>query len=350
MSRLGLLVAGLDGAVASTLVAGIALMRRRLAEPAALISEAYVQSHALAGLDELVIGGWDGRGENLHQAALRNRVLEPERLKPIARELARLKPWPVGVDKIAAFRRRHRLETVVVLNLLPTGQNIASQHYARLAARHGCPFINFTPNHCRESQLRGIPYCGRDGKTGQTWFKSVLAPAFRARQLMVTGWYSTNLLGNDDGKVVGDPVQGRQKIRDKSKLLGPMLGYEPFHLVQINYFPPRGDTKESWDYIDIAGFLGQPMQLRISAQYRDSILAAPMCLDLCRFMDLAHRRGATGAQEWLSLFFKAPYGHSPHDFFKQERMLLKYLTMAGAPPGKPKRIASRTTAPGNPLR
>ena len=236
-----------------------------------------------------------------------------------------MKPWPIGTDKIAAFRRHHRLDTVVVLNLLPTGQNTASKNYARLAARHGCPFINFTPNNCGETQLTKIPYCGRDGKTGQTWFKSVLAPALRARQLTVTGWYSTNLLGNEDGKIVSDPVKGRQKIRDKSKLLGPMLGYEPYHLVQINYFPPRGDTKESWDYIDVEGFLGQPMQLRISGQYRDSILAAPMCLDLCRFMELAHRRGATGDQTWLSMFFKAPYGASTHDFFKQEQLLREFL-------------------------
>ena len=329
-NRIGLLIAGLDGAVASTLVAGVALMRRQLVKPAALISEAYVQSHALAGFDDLVIGGWDARGENLFQAALRNRVLEPHRLKPVARELARIQPWPAGVDKVAAFRRQHRLDTVVVLNLLPTGQNTAARNYARLAARHGCPFINFTPNDCGEAQLTAIPYCGRDGKTGQTWFKSVLAPALRARQLTVTGWYSTNLLGNEDGKVVGDPIQGRQKIKDKSKLLGPMLGYEPFHLVQINYFPPRGDTKESWDYIDIDGFLGQPMQLRISGQYRDSILAAPMCLDLCRFMALAARRGERGPQEWLSFFFKAPYCHSattppPHDTAKQEQLLLDYL-------------------------
>ena len=325
MKRLGVLISGFDGAVASTFVAGLALMRRRLAKPAALISEAYVKSHALAVFDDFIIGGWDNRGENLYQAALRNRVLEPERLRPVARELAGIKPWSAGTDRIAAFRRQHRLDTVVILNLLPTDQNAASKVYARLAAKHGCPFINFTPNDCGESQLAGVPFCGRDGKTGQTWFKSVLAPALRARQLEVTGWFSTNLLGNEDGKVVGDPVKGRQKIRDKSKLLGPMLGYEPYHLVQINYFPPRGDTKESWDYIDIEGFLGQPMQLRISGQYRDSILAAPMCLDLCRFMELAHRRGATGAQTWLSMFFKAPYGVTTHDFFRQEQMLREFL-------------------------
>jgi myo-inositol-1-phosphate synthase len=307
MKRLGICIAGLDGAVASTVVAGAALMRRGLAQPVALVSEEYVKSHQLAGWDEIVFAGWDPRGENLHAAALRNRVLEPHRLKPVARELARLKPWPAGADRLAAFRRAHKLDSVVVLNLLPTGKNDDSKRYARLAARHGCPFVNFTPNDCGEAVLRDVPFAGRDGKTGQTWLKSVLAPALRDRRLQVTGWFSTNLLGNEDGKIVGDPVLGAAKIRDKTKLLGAMLGYEPCHLVRIEYFPPRGDTKESWDFVEADGFLGMPIQFRISAQYRDSILAAPMCLDLCRFIAWAQRRGARGAQEWLSYYFKAPY-------------------------------------------
>ena len=215
MKRLGVLIAGLDGAVASTIVAGTVLMRRKLAEPVALVSERFCKSHKLAGFDEIVFAGWDPRGENLLESAMRNAVIEPSRLKPVAKELAALKPWPAGVDKIASFRRQHKLETVVVLNLLPTGEHVASKQYAQLAAKHGCPFVNFTPNGCDEVKLTGIPYAGRDGKTGQTWFKSVLAPAFRARDLRVTGWFSTNLLGNEDGKIVGDPVKGRDKIRDK---------------------------------------------------------------------------------------------------------------------------------------
>jgi myo-inositol-1-phosphate synthase len=213
-----------------------------------------------------------------------------------------------------------------VLNLLPTGANKESKAYAKLAARHGCPFINFTPNECGESEA--TPYCGRDGKTGQTWLKSVLAPALRARQLRVTGWFSTNLLGNEDGKIVGDRAKGRAKIRDKSKLLGEMLGYEPHHHVEINYYPPRGDNKESWDAIDFEGFLGLPMQLKINGLWRDSVLAAPMCLDLCRFMELAHRRGERGPQTWLSLYFKSPYSTTVHEFHRQEQMLVNYLSAA----------------------
>jgi len=328
MKRLGLLIAGLDGAVASTLVAGVALMRRGLAQPQALISERIRQSHDLAGFDDLVIGGWDSRGENLFEAAVRNRVVDRERLQPIAKELSRLKPWAAGVDKVASFRRQHKLDTVVILNLLPTGANKESKAYAQLAARHDCPFINFTPNDCAESDT--IPFCGRDGKTGQTWLKSVIAPALRSRELRVTGWYSTNLLGNEDGKIVGDPVKGRQKIRDKSKLLSEMLGYEPHHHVEINYYPPRGDNKESWDAIDFDGFLGLPMQIKVNALYRDSILAAPMCLDLVRFMELAHRQKMRGPQTWLSLYFKAPYNAVTHDFHRQERLLWEFLSPCAA--------------------
>jgi myo-inositol-1-phosphate synthase len=326
VSKLGICIAGLNGAVASTTVAGVALMRRGLAKPTALISEQFKASHMLADFDSFVFGGWDVRSENMFESCLRNRVFERDRLQPIAKELAGLKPWLAGADMIARFRRQHKLETVVVLNLLPTGKDKESKTYAQLAARHDCPFINFTPNNCAETRLAGIPYCGRDGKTGQTWLKSVLSPAFRTRGLRVTGWYSTNLLGNEDGRVVADAKRGKSKVQSKSKLLAEILGYEPHHTVQIDFYPPRGDNKESWDAIDFEGFLGLPMQLKINGLWRDSILAAPMCLDLCRFMELAQRRGEHGPQTWLSLYFKSPYGKTPHEFHKQEMILAQYLS------------------------
>jgi myo-inositol-1-phosphate synthase len=331
MRKIAICIAGLNGAVGSTLVAGVNLLRRGLAQPQALISEPFVKSHHLPAAADILFAGWDPRDETLTASAQRNQVLPAAQLAPIQRDLAKLKPWPAAKNHSAAarnlekFRQQHKLDTVIVLNLLPTDENRASAEYARAAALTGCPFINFTPNDCGEDRLGAIPFAGRDGKTGQTWLKSVLAPAFQARRLKVTGWFSTNLLGNEDGKVVGDPVKGRQKIRDKTKLLSAMLGYDPFHLVQINYFPPRGDTKESWDYIEIEGFLGLPMQFRISAQYRDSVLAAPMCLDLARFITLAHRQGARGPQTWLSLFFKAPYADREHDFARQHHRLLAHL-------------------------
>jgi myo-inositol-1-phosphate synthase len=335
MARLGICIAGFNGAVATTIVAGVALMRRGLVKPAALISEPFRQSHDLAGFDEMVFAGWDVRRENLFESCLRNRVLDRDRLQPIAKELAGQKPFGgprsvVAVCRdITRFRRTHKLDAVVVLNLLPTGEHAPSKTFARAAAQTGCPFINFTPNDCGERALAGIPYCGRDGKTGQTWLKSVLAPALRARQLRVTGWYSTNLLGNEDGRVVGDPKRGKSKVEAKSKLLSEILGYEPHHQVQINFYPPRGDNKESWDAIDFEGFLGLPMQLKINGLWRDSVLAAPMCIDLCRFMELAHRpdRRCRGPQTWLSLFFKSPYGDAPQDFYSQEQLLRQYLQL-----------------------
>jgi myo-inositol-1-phosphate synthase len=335
MNKLGICIAGLNGAVASTLVAGLDLMRRGLAPPVAMLSEPYTASHHLAPLDNIVVTGWDPRREDSLTSALRHHVVDPSRLKPVAKPLAKLaalnkasSPRDV-VRVINQFRRKHRLDQVVLLNLLPTGANAASAVYARAAAEADCPFVNFTPNECGESKLAGIPFAGRDGKTGQTWFKSVLAPALAARGLKITGWYSTNLLGNEDGKVVGHPVKGRQKIRDKTALLAEMLGYAPHHQVQINYYPPRGDNKESWDNIDFEGFLGMPMQIKVNQLYRDSILAAPMCLDLCRFIALAQRNGETGPQPWLSYFFKAPYAPANsipvHSAALQAQMLRAYL-------------------------
>jgi len=345
MNRLGICIAGLDGAIGSTMVAGTFLVRQGHAPPQGLLTETWRERLGLAGLDQVVFGGWDVRGENLFEAATRNAVLDPRRLQVVAKHLAGVVPWQAPrrdlkaghsqiVREIGKFRKRHKLSSVVVLNLLPTGRHKESQLYARAAAEAECPFINFTPNDCGEEALDDIPYCGRDGKTGQTWVKSVLAPAFRARALKVTGWYSTNLLGNEDGRVVSDPAQGKGKIESKTKLLGDILGYEPHHTVQISFYPPRGDNKESWDAIDFEGFLGLPMQIKINGLWRDSILAAPMCIDLARLMELAARRGERGPQEWLSFYFKSPYKRTDssgpsHEFYKQEEMFLRYLSKVG---------------------
>jgi myo-inositol-1-phosphate synthase len=344
MNRLGICIAGLNGAVASTAVAGMELISRGRVDPRGLITEEFRDSHFLTPLDDLVIAGWDVRSEDLLESALRNGVLDPSLLEPARKSLRLKKPWkaPAGpmarryrqaAQDIERFRRREKLDAVVLINLIPTGANAESRSYAQAAVEAGCPFINFTPNESGEEDLASIPYAGRDGKTGQTWLKSVLAPALRSRALRISGWYSTNLLGNEDGRVVGDEAKGKAKIQSKTKLLSEMLGYEPHHQVQINYYPPRGDGKESWDSIDFEGFLGMGMQLKVNGLWRDSILAAPMCIDLARFIELARRRGESGPQEWLGLFFKSPYRRSAagppvHDFHLQELKLLEYLAEA----------------------
>lgn len=224
MKRLGICIAGLNGAVASTIAAGVFLMRRGLARPQAMLSEAWRERLGLVPLDQLVIGGWDVRGERLLESALRNRVVEPHRLQAVAKEMAATVPWVVPrrwpsnsylqlARDIERFRRERNLDSIVVLNLLPTGRHRDSGAFARAAAATGLAFINFTPNDCDEERLTRIPFCGKDGKTGQTWLKSVLAPAFRACGLRVTGWYSTNLLGNEDGRVVSDPKRGKPRSK-----------------------------------------------------------------------------------------------------------------------------------------
>lgn len=349
---IGVAIAGLNGAVASTVVAGVELVRRGLAEPTGLLSEdpAVQKLAALAPLKRLVFAGWDPRLENEHEAALRNDVVGVEQLKPVAPALRKLRAWParwsVAATRrdLAAFQRKHRLARVVVVNLTstePAGKRGASAIYARAAIESGCPFINFTPNIADElpalrklAEQRGVPLAGKDGKTGQTMMKSVLAPAFRARALRVAGWFSTNLLGNEDGRTLNDPAAHRAKQKCKSDLLDQMLGYAvPSHLVQINYYPPRGDNKEAWDNIDLVGFLGKPMALKVNFLCRDSILAAPLVVDLVRFMDLAARRGERGPQEWLSFYFKAPYARRQpieQGMAEQYRALLAHLRQAKA--------------------
>ena len=182
-----------------------------------------------------------------------------------------------------------------------------------------------------------MPICGKDFKTGQTLIKTVLAPMFKARMLGVAGWYSTNILGNRDGEVLDDPESF--KTKEESKLgvleyilqpqLYPELYGEIYHKVRINYYPPRGDNKEGWDNIDIFGWLGYPMQIKIDFLCRDSILAAPLVLDLALFLDLAQRAGMSGIQEWLSFYFKSPQvapGLYPeHDLFIQQTKLKNTL-------------------------
>ena len=219
-----------------------------------------------------------------------------------------------------------------------------SMIYAYAALMEGIPFANGAPNLTVDTSAlmtlaneRGVPICGKDFKTGQTLMKTVIAPMLKARMLGVNGWYSTNILGNRDGEVLDDPESF--KTKEESKLgvleyvlqpdLYPELYGNIFHKVRINYYPPRGDNKEGWDNIDIFGWLGYPMQIKIDFLCRDSILAAPIVLDLALFSDFAHRAGMKGIQEWLSFYYKSPMaaaGLQPeHDLFIQQTKLKNTL-------------------------
>ncbi|MEX1258654.1 MAG: inositol-3-phosphate synthase [Gemmatimonadota bacterium] len=223
-----------------------------------------------------------------------------------------------------------------------------SMIYAYAAIMEGIPYANGAPNLSADfpaleqlAEERGVPIAGKDYKTGQTLMKTILAPGFKARMLGVDGWFSTNILGNRDGAVLDDPDSF--KTKEESKLgvlehilqpdLYPDLYGKLYHKVRINYYPPRGDNKEGWDNIDITGWMGYPMQIKVDFLCRDSILAAPIVLDLALFLDLAKRAGMGGIQEWLSFYFKSPQTapglYPEHDLFIQHKKLKNTLRWLG---------------------
>jgi myo-inositol-1-phosphate synthase len=274
------------------------------------------------------------------------------------------------IDDIERFRTEHDLNRVVMVwcgsteayqeptavhdsvvsfeeGLKNNDPNIApSQLYAYAALVSGVPFANGAPNLTVDlpcmielSQERGVPICGKDFKTGQTLMKTILAPGLKVRSLGLRGWYSTNILGNRDGEVLDAPENFKTKEVSKlgvlDSILRPDVNPELYgnidHVVRINYYPPAGDNKEGWDNIDIFGWMGYPMQIKVNFLCRDSILAAPLVLDLALFMDLAQRAGASGLQDWLSFYFKAPQHPEDdtqlnNDIFVQHDKLLAQLT------------------------
>ncbi|GIW41112.1 MAG: myo-inositol-1-phosphate synthase [Candidatus Binatia bacterium] len=264
------------------------------------------------------------------------------------------------LEDIAEFRRRHGVERAVMiwcgsteayLEPTPVHASLAefekglerdapeiapSMIYAYAALRSGIPFANGAPNLTVDipaleelARERRVPIAGKDFKTGQTLLKTILAPGLKARMLGLRGWFSTNILGNRDGEVLDEPESFRTKEVSKRSVLEwilqpdlyPELYGDYCHKIDINYYPPRGDNKEAWDNLDIFGWLGYPMQIKINFLCRDSILAAPLVLDLALFLDLAQRSGLAGIQEWLSFFFKSPMTapglYPEHDLFIQ---------------------------------
>ena len=223
-----------------------------------------------------------------------------------------------------------------------------SMIYAYAAVMEGVPYANGAPNLSADlpalektAEERGVPIVGKDFKTGQTLMKTILAPGLKARMLGIEGWFSTNILGNRDGAVLDDPDSFKTKEESKLGVLEhvlqpdmyPELYGDLYHKVRINYYPPRGDSKEGWDNIDVVGWMGYPMQIKLNFLCRDSILAAPIVLDLALFLDLASRAGLSGIQEWLSFYFKSPQTteglYPEHDLFIQHRKLKNTLRWLG---------------------
>ncbi len=256
--------------------------------------------------------------------------------------------WAASTEIFLEIGAVHQTIEAFEKGLYDDDPNIApSMIYAYAAMKAGVPFANGAPNLTVDTpaitklaEQNGVPICGKDFKTGQTLMKTIIAPGLKSRMLGLDGWYSTNILGNRDGEVLDDPESFKTKEESKLSVLEHILQPEVYpelykdfsHVVRINYYPPRGDNKEGWDAIDIFGWLGYKMQIKIDFMCRDSILAAPLCLDLALFMDLAHRAGMKGVQEWLSFYFKAPQTapglYPEHDIFIQLMKLkntLRYL-------------------------
>ena len=389
--RLGVATVGLGGAVSTTTIAGIELLRSGSAEPRGLplasIDESLTEH--LASYESLVFGGWDFYDVNLAEAAENHDVLDPGQLEAVRSNLESLSPWPaVGNERFCRevtgesqvttsghqetievlqrdlhrFKDENDLDNLVVVNLASTEaradpslpvygseeafrDGIKDDHeaispamlYAFAAIDAGIPYVNFTPSLAADTPaLRdmasrlNVPVAGKDGKTGQTLLKTILAPGLRSRALNVDGWYSTNILGNRDGRALSDEDSLASKIETKGSVLDSILGYKvEDHIVDIRYYAPRGDNKEAWDNIDLTGFLGKKMQLKINFLCRDSILAAPLVIELVRCVDLADRIGQGGVQEHLGVFFKSPMveqGHIPeHGLPSQQRALRQWL-------------------------
>ncbi|MBT9330162.1 inositol-3-phosphate synthase [Paracidobacterium acidisoli] len=350
----------------------------------------------LTDLNDIVFTGWEIFPEDMYEAAAHAQVLDNDHLNSIKPFLQSIRPMPGVFDQHYVKRLngthvkkgrskcdlaqqlrsdiqtfKSQVERVVVIwcgsteiflepsavhqtveafekGLLEDDPNIApSQIYAYAALKEGVPFANGAPNLTVDlpcmielARANGAPICGKDFKTGQTFIKTVLAPAFKARMLGLSGWYSTNILGNRDGEVLDDPESFKTKEESKLGVLDyilqpelyPDLYKEIYHKVRINYYPPRGDNKEGWDNIDIFGWLGYPMQIKVDFLCRDSILAAPLALDLILFLDLAQRTSSLrhlGIQEWLSFYFKSPQSapglYPEHDLFIQSMKLKNTL-------------------------
>ncbi|PSR56980.1 inositol-3-phosphate synthase [Adhaeribacter arboris] len=399
--KLGILTPGL-GAVATTLIAGVEAVKKNLAQPVGSLTQMgnirlgkrtenrfpkIKDFVPLADLNDIVFGGWDVYSDNVFEAAMNAKVLEPMLLHAVKSELEAIQPMKAVFDRayisnldgdhikqaatkaelakmvmddIENFKEANDCSRVVIvwcgsteIYLEPSAvhetienfeEGLRNNHpaiapsmiYAYAAIKLGVPFMNGAPNLTCDipaliqlAKQTETPIGGKDFKTGQTLMKTILAPGLQARALGIKGWFSSNILGNRDGYVLDHPDNFKTKEVSKLSVLedilqpdiNPELYGEIYHKVRINYYPPHGDNKESWDNIDIFGWLGYAMQIKINFLCRDSILAAPIVLDLALFSDLAKRAGMSGIQEWLSFYFKSPQTlpdlRPEHDIFKQ---------------------------------
>jgi myo-inositol-1-phosphate synthase len=407
--KLAVFLPGL-GAVATTFIAGVEMVRRGMAQPIGSLTQLghirlgrrdehrnpmISEFVPLAKLDDLVFCAWDPIPDDAYASAKNAGVLQDKHIEPVVDFLKSIKPLPAVFDRsyvrrldgtnvkkgktkralaeqlredIRNFMKENGCtravmvwcgSTEIFLKAGPQHETLEafeaamerndeaiapSMLYAYAAIMEGVAYANGAPNLSVDVPAleklaveRRVPVAGKDFKTGQTLMKTILAPGFKARMLGIRGWFSTNILGNRDGEVLDDPDSFKTKEESKLSVLEhilqpdvyPELYGELYHKVRINYYPPHGDNKEGWDNIDIFGWLGYPMQIKVDFLCRDSILAAPIVLDLAIFLDLAQRAGMGGIQEWLSFYLKSPMHarglYPEHDLFIQQMKLKNTL-------------------------
>jgi len=394
MGMIGVWLVGAQGSLASTVVVGARAIARGLAGGVGLVTELpELAALPLASLDRLVFGGWDiapsGLLARARLMAHEDRALPPGLVETLEEDLVaveqRVRPGFLDGggpatqalatqafvrrketlaaaverlgDDLETFRREHRLDTVIVVNVASTEAPIPlgpdhqrleafrrlvqdnrrrsvtpSMLYAYAAIGRGFPYVNFTPSlgiappALQELGVKHhVPFYGSDGKTGETLMKTVLAPLFRYRHLDVLSWEGFNILGGGDGRVLADPRHKRSKVLSKGGVLTSILGRAPHAGVGIEYVPSLGNWKTAWDYIHFRGFLGTKMSAQFIWEGCDSILAAPLVLDLVRLTEFAQRKGEAGPMPHLACFFKDPMGVGVHAFPEQVRMLLEYV-------------------------
>lgn len=396
--KTGVWIIGAYGSVATCVVCGAEGIKKGLVGRTGLVTELpALKELDLAPMGDIVFGGCDVRRTDMVGAAEEVRrdpgivsrelidALRPELLE-ISRDITPGCSLNCGEEvtamakdggiengrtasevvaeiqrQIKAFREKHKLDRVIVVNLASTEAGhdapreygslrdfarlivedrrkllCASVLYAYAALDLGCPFVNFTPSFGASipameelAMIRGVPHAGKDGKTGETLVKTALAPMFLARNLRLLSWESHNILGNRDGLVLKQPGANRSKTKDKEEALKQLVKDESLHShVSIDYCPSLGDWKTAWNFIHFEGFLGTRMTMQFTWQGCDSALAAPLVLDLVRMTDFAARRGESGALRHLACFFKSPALVREHDFFKQFAMLMEYVERA----------------------
>ena len=369
-SPLLLLIAGAKGAVGSTVAVAGSALQKDTEKVLPNLTTADMFAEVLPA-NQIFVAGWDSSDKSLIDSVLDHEVLNEKIWTGYKNDLEQIHIQEVPEshltpkaqveklqDDIRNFKKRYIGAKPVLINLLPACGDVDLSHcnnlsdlydelksvafpdmmYTIAAVTSGVPVVNFSSNSLEvpvivnEAIKHNVPISGKDGKTGQTYFKMVLASALKARNLLVNGWYSLNILGNQDGENLSDPHKASEKLRNKVDLLNEILGYKvedkngnTTHKVHIDYYPPRGDSKEAYDVIDVSGIFGLQMSIRLNLLGRDSILAAPLVIDLARWMAILQMTGRSGIVPELGFYYKKSVSNHPSVTFQEEFAQLQKL-------------------------